>query len=308
MPDYGIIDTHMHCHQIAAVGLQAQGGTSRTGYAGTMEELLPYMAEKGIDKVCMVNFTPVWDMMRAANARLPQDLTPDQRREKEDEVRQAIVGRLQRRNDWSCQVVGENPGKLYAYIGVDPVMGEEEMYQEVHRCKAMGASGIKLHTVVQRLAINDRGLWPAYRAMEELGMTWIMHSGPFRDEDKEGRYGRPALAVDVLKDFPRSKIHLAHCGGRTFFQEAIALAKEYPQLSFDCCGILRDTEQSGEHSLSDDEAVSLFRALGADRVTFGSDWPFADGMPDVERVERLPLTRDEKRNILRDNAIRLLGL
>lgn len=305
MADFPVIDVHMHTHRSSAVGVQAMGGQPRVpGYTGVIEELLPLMERGGITHVCMVNFTPVADMLEAARSRIPGEATVAQRREAEEQIRQEMVARVQRRNDWTCQVAREHP-TLLGFIGVDPVMDTESMAQEVARCRRSGASGIKLHTAVQRLPLNDRRLWPAYRAAEELGMAILAHTGPFPGiADFEG--ARPGLAAEALRAFPRLTLILAHCGGQPYFQEAVALAAEFPQVTFDCTGLVAGDPDPGDPS--DEELVGLFRRLGTHRVMFGSDWPWRDPVPDIQRLERLSLTEQEKRGMLAGNAKRVLRL
>lgn len=304
MPDYPVIDTHVHTYRTAGTAIQAMGGSARAGYTGTIEELIPFMAQAGIEKVVMVNLTPVADMLEAARASLPKDLTPQQRQEEEKTIRQDMVGRVMRRNQWTCQVAQEHPGRLYPYIGIDPVMDGETMAQEIQERHSQGARGIKLHPVVQRFAINDRRLWPAYATAERLEMPMVIHTGPF--EGLGGENARPSLFAEVARDFPRLVAVLAHCGGRPYFQEAIALAQQFPNVCFDCCGIVAGGP--GPHDPPDEEIVALFRRLGVERVTFGSDWCFRDPIPDIQRVDGLSLTPQEKRLLLRENALRVLKL
>ncbi len=54
--------------------------------------------------------------------------------------------------------------------------------------------------------------------------------------------------------------------------------------------------------------MELIRAIGADRVLFGSDYPWIDPKGDVERIRSLPLSEQEKRWILGENALRMLAL
>ena len=101
MPDYPIIDTHVHTFPRPEIGWQAQGGLGRSGHAGTIEELLPLMREGNIAKAVMVNMTPVFEMRQAALAKLPPDLSPGQRTDAEERIRLDLIGRLQRRNAWT---------------------------------------------------------------------------------------------------------------------------------------------------------------------------------------------------------------
>lgn len=304
MPDYPVVDIHMHTYRTAAVAVQAMGGSSRAGFTGTIEELVPFMEREGIEKAVMVNFTPLADMIEAATANISSELSAAERQEEEGRIRLEMVERVKRRNQWTCQVSREHERKLYAYIGVDPAMDEQTMAAEIEDRHREGARGIKLHPVVQRFSLDDRRLWPAYETAQRLGMVVLTHTGPF--EGHGGELARPGLYVAAMQEFPRLTVVMAHCGGKEYFREAVGMAGEYRNLFFDCCGIVAGAPEPGDPS--DDDLVGLFRAIGADRVMFGSDWCFRDPVPDIQRVERLGLNRDEVRHILRENAIRVLEL
>ena len=161
MPDFPVIDIHVHTYADRRIGMQAKGGNlGASGHAGTIDELLPYMNEVGMSHAAMMNFTPIADMVDAARARLPEEMTSEQRQEEEETIRLRMVDRVIQRNTWTCDIARENPG-LIAFIGVDSVMDDETMYNEMVEKADRGAKGIKLHPEVQRISINDPRLWPA---------------------------------------------------------------------------------------------------------------------------------------------------
>ncbi len=57
-----------------------------------------------------------------------------------------------------------------------------------------------------------------------------------------------------------------------------------------------------------EEFVSLVRAVGADRVLFGTDSPWSDQKKSVCDISALPLEDDEKDMIFCSNARGLLGI
>jgi predicted TIM-barrel fold metal-dependent hydrolase len=56
------------------------------------------------------------------------------------------------------------------------------------------------------------------------------------------------------------------------------------------------------------EAVTWFRLIGIDRVLLGTSWPLFDSQQDIDTVRKLPLTAEERRKILGENAKRVLQL
>ena len=304
MADYPIIDAHVHTYRSREIGRQAMTGTGRTDYGGTPDELLALMSRGGIEKAVMVNMTPVLDMFDAAVAKLPTDLSPSQRAEAEADLRRQMIGRLQRRNEWTCQVAREHP-QLIPFIGLDPSMSGEELVAEIDRRRDEGAHGIKLHPPNQRFFPADRRLWPAYERAQELGLPIIFHSGALDYLPDTGKYGHPKGYADVLAQFPRLTVVMAHLAlGK--FAACAGLAQAHANVFFDCCFIINGTDKPP--AISDSDAVAAFRQIGCDRIMFGSDYPWYDPLLDSARIQRLPLTDAEKRALLHENAIRVLGL
>ncbi len=157
--DFPIIDAHVHTYLSREIGRQAMMGSGHTDYGGTPDELLALMSCGGIEKAVMVNMTPVVDMFDAAVAKLPADISPSQRSQEEKRIGHDMIGRLQRRNEWTCSVAREHP-QLIPFIGLDPSMSAEQLVAEIDRRCDEGARGIKLHPPNQRFLPTDRRLWP----------------------------------------------------------------------------------------------------------------------------------------------------
>ena len=298
------IDAHVHTYPSREIGRQAMMGSGRTDYGGTPEELLAIMARAGITHSVMVNMTPMADMMDAALAKLPQDQPPQQRAEAEAEAYRTIVGRLQRRNRWTCEVARAH-AQLIAFIGLDPGMTEEELLTEVETRRAEGARGIKLHPAAQRFYPSDERLSSVYTRAIDLRWPIIFHSGAFALGAASSTQAALQHFPPLLKSFPKLTVVLGHIGFGDF-ETSAAIAADFPNAMFDCCYIVNGTEPSP--AISDDEAAAAFRRVGIDRVMFGSDYPWFDPALDAARIERLPLSDGERRAILRENAERVFGI
>jgi predicted TIM-barrel fold metal-dependent hydrolase len=290
-----IIDIHVHTFPTSAIGLQATGGTNMSGCAGTVQELLALMAVGGVDKAAMMNMTPVADMREAA---LAAGKGPP------DEVAQQMIERLKRRNDWTCQTARDHPS-LVPFISVDPSMGPEGVVAEVRRCREQGAVGIKLHPSSQRFNPDDPNLWPIYTEAESLEMPVLSHGGFFPMDPESSDFSRPRAFARILRAHPRLRFVLAHMGNG-YIDESLAMAKEFPNLHFDSSSVITGTIEPPQ--MSDDEAVALVRRFGAERILFGSDWPWYHPVRDIDRIEALPLSADERRLILGENARRVIGV
>lgn len=309
MSDYVIIDVHTHTYRTAEIGRQAmeigQGGWTYSTYSGTVPELLELMGRAEIRYTCMLNMTPVWDMRRAAIDALPTTLTPAQREAEEVRIAEAVVARLRRRNEWTCQVAHEAPS-LVPFMSLDPSMSAVEMRDEVERCVRLGARGLKLHPLMQHYRPTEPLLWPVYELCQEEGLPIIFHSGTFGDLEASAPYARPKAFEEILISFPELTVVLAHLG-RGYIEETFYLAERYGNVCFDTCGTITAAPVAGR--LEDTEAVAAIRRIGAERVFFGSDYPWFDPVADSKRLLSLPgLTEEERRAILGENAKRLFGL
>ena len=298
MAEYEIIDAHLHTYPTADIGLQAQQGTGKAGYTGVIDELLGVMKKGGISKSVMLNLTPQPEMTDAALAKIPED----KRAEAMPELVKNIIGRTIRRNQWSCDVAKQHP-ELIAYINLDPQMSARQMADEIHdKVKNHGAKGIKMHPPVQRFFPADEPVLPVYEVAQEMDVPVFFHGGVFHAAKE---YARPRYFIEVLDKFKKLNVAIAHIG-HGYEQEAAELAAKYPNVSFDLSACISGTE--APESMGDDEAVALIRKIGARRIMFGSDYPWYDPIRDAQRVMALPLTNEEKRLILGENAKRILKL
>lgn len=295
MLGFPIIDAHVHTFPTPAIGLQATGGMNLSGCTGTVQELLGLMAVGGIERAAMMNMTPVADMREAALAAGKGSY---------EEVARQMVERMKRRNVWTCQIGREQPS-LIPFLSLDPSMGPEDAVAEIHRCVEAGARGIKLHPASQRFNPDDPRLWPAYAEAESMGLPVLSHGGIFFADPESSEHTRPKAFARVLEAFPRLTLVLAHMG-QGYLDEALAMAERFSNLLFDTSGVITGTLEAPP--ISNDEAVALIRRLGADRVLFGSDWPWFHPLRDLERIETLPLSDRERRLILSENARRVMRI
>ena len=100
------------------LGEQAMQGAGSSGCSGTTEEYLSIMKESGISHAVMANMTPTYDMRMAALEKLPDDMADADRKAAEEEIREKMVSRMQRRNLWTCTMAKENQG-LIPLISID---------------------------------------------------------------------------------------------------------------------------------------------------------------------------------------------
>ena len=296
-----VIDIHTHIFPTAEIGRQAMSGRGQSGYDGTVPEVLSVMRRAGISHTVMANMTPVQEMRLAALERLPHETSAREMAAAERQQLAGMIGRMVRRNEWTCGVAREHP-ELIGFIGLVPEMGPGAMLDELEDKLAKGASGFKLHPAELAFYPTNPALWPVYRRCEELGVPVLSHAGEFFLPMESARL---RFFLPVLEAFPRLKLVLAHLG-KPDYDEARQIAATFPNAYFDTSTAITGGQHA--HQLSAGESVRLIREIGVERMLFGSDFPWLSQERDIEFIAGLGLSDGERRAVLGENAARLLGL
>ena len=173
--------------------------------------------------------------------------------------------------------------------------------EELERQIALGAVALKIHPVHGGFAANDRALYPAYAICQDARMPVVVHCGTSTFPGSSNSFADPVLLDDVLRDFRRLDVVLAH-GGRGWWYDAAA----FMALSSERVWI----ELSGlpPSRLRDYYAAHNWARLTR-RMIFGTDWP---GVPGIARNARAVATLcpDEETAslVLGGNASRVYNL
>ena len=191
----------------------------------------------------------------------------------------------------------------------------EDIEGEVKHIAALGLKGIKIHPVYQGVDIDGGKFVRILYACGEAGLVVVTHAG--LDIGFPGVvHCSPAMCRRALSLAGPVKLVLAHMGGWRNWEEVaenIADTPAYIDTSFSL-GRLTPLSDDGRYTeeelemLRGEEFVSLVRAVGAERVLFGTDSPWSDQKKSVCDVAALPLSDAEKEMIFSSNAKGLLGL
>ncbi len=186
--------------------------------------------------------------------------------------------------------------------------------QELARIQSLGIQGIKLHPAYQGLDLDDLRFLRIIERASELGLAVLVHCGydigiPGHD------YSSPDHVCRVMKEVAPDKLILAHLGGWRNWDEVeqkLAGMPVYMDTAF-VLGTIEAPEgmQRDPYDcwmLSDEQFVRIVRKHGAERILFATDNPWSDQKTSLEQIRSLPLTEQEKRAILGENAQKLLGL
>jgi uncharacterized protein len=308
MPDELIIDTHAHVYRTAEIGRQAMENFAHPQrWGGLIDELRAIMRETGIWRTVIATVTPTQAMREKALSQLPPDLSREARERAEAEVYDRLLQRMDHNNLWGCEV-GRTYPELLPFINLDPVlMDAVTIRQKVREAVVNGARGIVLLPGLHGFYGNDRRVWPIYEMAQSFQLPILTQTGDAGSLPPGGRghWGRPRYFGDVAVSFPKLRLILGHLG-KGYESEIAVLTRRYPNVYTETSMRLSGLDEAGKWTPA--EAVTWFRLIGIDRILLGTKWPLFDSQQDIGTVHKLPLTPEEKRKILGENAKRVLQL
>ena len=184
--------------------------------------------------------------------------------------------------------------------------------EELRLIQELGLKGFKLHPAYQQVTFDDIRYQRIVGYAEELGLVTLVHGGV--DIGIPGEWASPRQTRILYEAVKPKKLIVAHLGGWQLWEEVKDWLAD-TELLFDTAFTLGDIayfddfpKESRVKQLSKEKFAELVRLLGAERVLFGTDSPWAEHKEQVERIESCPLSDEEKALILGGNAKKLLNL
>jgi predicted TIM-barrel fold metal-dependent hydrolase len=200
----------------------------------------------------------------------------------------------------------EHADVLIPFASVDPWKGRAGAREARKLVEDHGVRGFKFHPSLQGFAPNDRMAYPLYEVIEELGVPALFHTGQTGigagvpgGGGVRLKYSNPMLVDDVAVDFPELRIILAH-PSFPWQDEALAVATHKPFVYIDLSG--------WSPRYFPPQLVRYANSLLQDKVLFGSDYPVITPDRWLADFAKLDIKPEVRPKILKDNAIRLLGL
>jgi predicted TIM-barrel fold metal-dependent hydrolase len=173
--------------------------------------------------------------------------------------------------------------------------------EELTRQLDLGAVALKVHPVHGGFPVNDRAMYPAYAVCQERGVPVVVHCGTSTFPGAMNQFGDPVLLDDVLRDFRRLDVVLAH-GGRGWWYDAAAfLALSNERVWIELSGLPPSRLQTyyARHNWA-----RLTR-----RMIFGTDWPGIPGIARNARAVAALCPDDETADlVLAGNAVQVYGI
>ncbi len=209
-------------------------------------------------------------------------------------------------NSHVVEGAARHPDVLVPFASVDPRRGAAGLVEARQLLESGAVRGFKFHPNLQQFEPNDRMAYPLYELIEQhhaIALFHTGHSGIGAGLPGGGgirlKYGNPMLIDDVCVDFPSLKVVMAH-PSFPWQDEALSVALHKPQVSIDLSGW---TPRRFPPQL-----VAHMKAALKGQMLFGSDYPLIEPDRWITDFRELGVGEEVERLVLRDNALRLLGL
>jgi hypothetical protein len=204
-------------------------------------------------------------------------------------------------NDGLIDLAARHP-KMLPIATVHPYDGDVAL-SELQRVAERGVKVLKIHPHTQRFDAADPRVLTLVRRAGELGVTVLMDNASIVPADCEKLFN---LALQA----PKTRFVFAHLGGLNFrFWNILSAARTAEGLFgeniyFD----ISATVVLVADSPIEEEFVWTLRNVGVGQVLFGSDFPQYSLSRNLDALDRLALTDEEKSAIRFENARKLFGL
>jgi uncharacterized protein len=208
-------------------------------------------------------------------------------------------------NEEVAEVAAANPDVLIPFASVDPARPDA-----VERARRLisdhNVRCFKFHPNIQAFFPNDRSAYPLYEVIAEAGLPALFHtghsgigSGVPGGGGLRLKYSNPIYVDDVAADFPEMPIVLAH-PSFPWQDEALSIAMHKPEVYIDLSG--------WSPKYFPPQLVRYANTLLKHQVLFGSDFPMITPDRWLRDFEQLDIDDEVKPLVLKENAVRLLGL
>ncbi|HUZ39547.1 MAG TPA: amidohydrolase family protein [Streptosporangiaceae bacterium] len=208
-------------------------------------------------------------------------------------------------NETVAAACRDHPDVFTGLGSVDPHKGEAAV-AEVANIAALGLRGVKFHPSLQAFAPDDPAYDPIFTACEQLGLLALFHTGTSgigaREPGGQGirlDYARPIRLDAVAAAHPALTVVAAHFGW-PWHMELIAMALHKTNVYIDISG--------WSPRRIPPELISELKGRLCGQFVWGSDFPFLTPQRCLAELDGLGLPDDVVRQVLHDNAARILGL
>ncbi len=183
----------------------------------------------------------------------------------------------------------EHPGRFAGAACIPPFIPRAAFLDELRRCaEEYGFRALKLQPQYQPLnPMSPDSDW-FFQAAEELKLSLVCHTGT------GAPFALPSLFLPAALRHPQLPIVLSHCGGSSYYLEAIVAAGIAPNILLELS------------SLVPHQVLEVLKYVPATRLMVGSDLPSSISS-ELGKIAALEVDIEIRRSILWDTPSRLYG-
>ena len=187
-------------------------------------------------------------------------------------------------NNRTYETMKRYPGRFYGQAFVNPGYYRETV-KELERCADLGFVGVKLY---HQYYMDDPAQFPMIEKCIELDLPILMHSAKATDwgtNNSQPRLSDGVHMANIARRYPEATFIMGHIGGGGDWKWSIKAIQDVPNVFADIGGSVHDRPLI-------EESVKL---LGADRLLFATDGPWASG---IGKLLGADISDEDKKTIL----------
>jgi predicted TIM-barrel fold metal-dependent hydrolase len=197
----------------------------------------------------------------------------------------------QRANEAAANVVGLDPDLFILGYTPDPFRIDDTMGEMGEWVQRRGAKIIgEICPYIVECDREGPAMDAIYEKAVALDVPVSNHSSTAEDSAAVGR---------LAERHPGARIIMAHIGGTWAFRDGIAVAKEHDNVWVDT---------SGWPMVAGGIMEVALRELGPSKLVFGTDYPLCDIDTWIGRLDRLPVSDEDRERIAWRNAAQLMKM
>lgn len=196
-------------------------------------------------------------------------------------------------NTWAHSICSD---RLVSFGAIYP-QGDDYKAQ-IDEVVLLGLKGLKFHPEYQNFMVDDERMLRVYDYALERGLVLLFHAG-FDPGFKPPFKSSPQQFARVIKALQGGVIVAAHLGGHAQWDDV--------EEHLVGTNIYLDTSMGFEY-YSSEQFMRIVKNHGAHKILFATDSPWSKAQTELEHLRALPLSEEEKRAILGENAQQILRL
>jgi len=195
-----------------------------------------------------------------------------------------------------ANAVREYPTRIVGFAHINPHC--QDACRELDRAvNDLGLKGVKVHPALDGFAIHDEIMYPIVERARDLKVPILTHAG-WAGIGCGCLFAQPLELLYLAELYPDVCMIMGHMGGdENYWPSAIKAAKKADNIILDTSAFCIP------HVIQ-----RAARDVGAERMIFGSDFPWTFQRLELQKIRMLNLTEREKDMILGKNMLRILKM